>query len=97
LRHKAVSGAVRDLPSRLLELLETLPEYQDRRDAAKTICGQLFKVSHRSLEVWPVPTRIVNGRASGKTADWLREAWRRTNSGPLVMGGRQRVTADRDD
>lgn len=70
-----LSDALDDFPPWLIELSANLPERQPRRDAAETIKRELFPVSRRSLEVWPVPTRIVNGRAVARNVDWLREAW----------------------
>ena len=39
------------------------PSSTDRRTAAAIVTAELFPVSYRSIERWPIPVRRVNGRA----------------------------------
>ena len=74
-------------------MLEKAPAFVDRRTAAELITGNLFPVSHRSLDTWPLPTRYVNGRAVMPTFKLLEMAFGKLAAGPVVMGGRK--TEDR--
>jgi hypothetical protein len=71
------------------ELLEQAPVFVDRRSGAELISDNLFPVSHRSLEVWPLPTRLVNGRIVVPTAKLLEIAFAKLNAAPVVMSGRR--------
>lgn len=95
-----------DLPQRLRDLLVHLPEYIDDKRAARIVSENCFEVSNRTIEIWPLPTRTINGRSQHPTVAVLREAWRRINAAPEVMRirrrdvvgigrGRRRVKADR--
>jgi hypothetical protein len=79
------------LPQWLLDVVETLPKNIDRRRGAEVITQHLFRVSHRSLEVWPVAVRFVNGRNQMNTRELLQVAWARLNAAPKVMRGRRRA------
>ena len=77
------------LPARLLAILADLPENVDRKVAADLITRHFFPVSHRSLESWPVPVRLVNGRAVSPTAKWFELAHAKLEAAPVVMAGRK--------
>ena len=47
-----------------------------------------FPVSPRTLESWPVPTRLVNGKATFDTAELLAYARSKLDAAPAIMGGR---------
>ena len=77
------------LPRDLQDVLDVLPKHSDKRDGAEVISKHLFKVSHRTLERWPLEWRHVNGKAVTPTAELLLEAWRRFSTGPVVKSGQQ--------
>ena len=52
-----------------------------------------FPVSPRTLEGWPVPTRLVNGKATFDTAELLAFARSKLDAAPTVQGGRTRTAA----
>ena len=66
-----------------------LPEYMDRRAAADALTRHLFPVSPRTLEVWPLATRRVNGKALISTAEVFTLARAKLNAAPAIMGGRK--------
>lgn len=63
-----------NFPNDLELALATLPTNLDRRTAAAAISKNLFPVSPRTLERWPVPTRRVNGRAVAPASAWFAAA-----------------------
>jgi len=83
------------MPKWLCDLIEERPRNGDRRRGAGIISDKLFHVSHRSLEVWPVAVRFVNGRNQMGTRELLEEAWARLNAAPKVMQGPQKVMRSR--
>lgn len=52
-----------------------------------------FPVSPRTLESWPVPTRLVNGKATFDTAELLAFARSKLDASPAIQGGRNRDLA----
>ncbi len=80
------------LPQHLLDVLATLPANVDRKTGAAAITKYLFPVSHRSLEAWPLPTRLVNSKAIVPTATLFEIAYAKLAAAPVVMSG-HRVTA----
>lgn len=62
------------LPTILEQAVAALPPILDRRTAAKAISQHLFQVSPRTLERWPVPTAVVNGRAHAPARAWFEHA-----------------------
>lgn len=48
-----------------------------------------MQVSPRTLETWPVPTRMVNGRATFDTAELIAHASHRLQESADVRGGRR--------
>jgi hypothetical protein len=77
------------LPQHLLDMVAALPPNVDRKTGAVLITRHMFPVSHRSLEVWPLPTRRVNGRAVIPTAALFEVAYQKFAEAPVVMGGRR--------
>ena len=68
-----------------------LPPRIARRDAAPVIYAVLgVPVSPRTLESWPVPTRLVNGKATFDTAELLAFARTKLDAAPAIQGGRNR-------
>jgi hypothetical protein len=49
-----------------------------------------FPVASRSLEVWPVTWRYVNGKAVAETAELFAEAQARLEAAPLISSVRRR-------
>ena len=48
--------------------LSKLPANVDRKTAAALVTRYLFPISVRTLERWPVPSVVVNGKAVSPTA-----------------------------
>ena len=69
-----------------------LPPRITRRDAAAVLYSVLgLPVSPRTLESWPVPTKLVNGYATFLTAELLAYAQTKLDAAPAVQGGRSRT------
>ncbi|WP_198374978.1 hypothetical protein [Neoroseomonas rubea] len=68
---------------------ETLPRHVDRRVGAELVTRFFFPVSPRSLEVWPVAWRHVNGRALVATTELLALAAQKLAAAPPIRGGRR--------
>jgi hypothetical protein len=64
-------------------LLE-MPARVDRATAAAVVTRHFFPISSRTLERWPLPTRIVNGKAVIETAELLAVAQSKLDAAPLV-------------
>jgi hypothetical protein len=73
----------------LLDIVAQQPPNVDRKTGAQLITQHLFPVSHRSLEAWSLPTRLVNGRAVVPTAKLFEVAYEKLVAAPVVMGGRR--------
>ena len=73
--------------------LAGLPARVTRRVGAKIITDQLFPVSHRTLEAWPVRVQRVNGKALMDTAELLAFARSKLDAAPVIQGGRSRDAA----
>ena len=68
---------------------------RDSKTLAELSLVLLFPVSHRSLEIWPLKWRFVNGHAVAETYEALAHAWHKFNSAPSMMKGRGRSRATR--
>ena len=79
---------VPELPEYIVSELPNLPRHGDRKTLAPIITKFVFPVSHRSLEIWPLKWRHVNGHAVAETYEALAYAWRKFNSAPVTMSGR---------
>jgi hypothetical protein len=77
------------LPQYLLDVLVTLPRKVSRRRGADLVKEHFFEVSHRTLEAWPLPTQLVNGRAITPTKALFEVAYEKLSRAPVVMGGRR--------
>ena len=86
------------LPGYIVEALADSPRYVDRKTLALIIGRMLFPVSDRSLEVWPLKWRRVNGHSLASTEEGLRLAWEKFRAAPVLRGGRRYapVNDDRD-
>jgi hypothetical protein len=82
------------LPESLRAELPSLPRFADRRALAPIISRLLFPVSHRTLEVWPLRWRLVNGRAVTDVAEALALAYRKFAAAPVVIGGPRPVDGE---
>lgn len=60
------------------------PPRLHRKAAAEALTRHFFVVSPRSLERWPVPVRIINGRAYVETQELFAEAQRRVDAAALI-------------
>lgn len=65
-----------------------LPARVDRKRGAQIVSDLFFPVSPRTLEVWPVVWRRVNGRATCDTTDLLGVAQKKLDAAPAILGGR---------
>ncbi len=79
-----------ELPEYIVSELPNLPRHGDRKKLSEIITRLLFPVSDRSMEVWPLKWRRVNGRALAETSEALAHAWCKFNSAPVTMSGRGR-------
>lgn len=70
-----------------------LPVRMTRSAAAAYLTQHFFPVSPRTLERWPVPTRLVNGHVLIDTADLLAVASGKLRAAPVIMAGRERKAA----
>jgi hypothetical protein len=61
------------------------PEYADLKTGARFISERYFRVSHRSLEKWPLAIRLINGRRHVRTADLIAYAEAMIGNAPAVM------------
>jgi hypothetical protein len=69
--------------------LEDLPRRVDRTVAAQLLTKYFFRVSHRTLERWPLTWRQLNGRSHCETVELFRIAEAMLRAAPSVAGGRR--------
>jgi hypothetical protein len=91
-RRNTLVTTAADLPSDLQEVVSQQPPNVDRRTGAGLITKYLYPVSHRSLEVWQLPTRHVNGRAVIPTETLFAVAYAKLAAAPVIMSGRRSAT-----
>jgi hypothetical protein len=84
-----------ELPEYIVSELPNLPRHGDRKMLAPIITKLVFPVSHRSLEVWPLKWRRVNGHAVAETYEALALAWCKFDCAPATISGRGRSCATR--
>ena len=78
------------LPPELQEAIALLPPNLDRRTAVAELYRHTgIRLSHRTLEAWPLPARRVLGRSLIPTAALFRLAYAKLAAAPMVMGGRK--------
>ncbi len=66
----------------------THPKRVDRKVGAQLVTQHYFRVSPRTLECWPLPWQLINGRAQVETSKLFDEAQRRVDAAPSIMGGK---------
>jgi hypothetical protein len=66
-------------------VLPNHPEYADLKTAARLVTERYFRVSHRSLEKWPLAIRLLNGRRHVKTSDLFARVEALIANAPPVM------------
>jgi hypothetical protein len=72
--------------------LADLPRRVDRSTAAELATKFFFPVSSRTLEVWPVTWRLVNGKAVCETAELFAVAQAKLDAAPLISSVRRRTS-----
>jgi hypothetical protein len=85
---KLIRQAMRDAIDAVPDL-DTLPRRVDRRAGASLVTRFFFPVSPRTIEAWPLATRLVNGKALIETSELLRFAMGKLEAAPAVRGGRR--------
>ena len=66
-----------------------LPPYIARIDTPPILYAVLgFRVSLRTLESWPVPTKRVNGKAMFETVQLFDYVQSKLDAAPIIQGGR---------
>jgi hypothetical protein len=88
-------SGVAELPDFIIELLSTQPQNVDRRAGAELVTSNLFPVSPRTLEGWPLPTRHVNGKAIIQTRKLFEVAYAKYIAAPVMMSGRRQKPEER--
>lgn len=83
---RAVRDAVAAVPD-----ITSLPRHVDRRSGAELVTRFFFPVSPRSLEVWPLTWRHVNGKAVVATSELLGRAEEMLNAAPPIRGGKRNL------
>jgi hypothetical protein len=71
--------------------LSTLPARVDRKAGAELVTRHYFPVSPRTLEIWPLDWRHVNGRAVCETAELFAVALAKLDAAPLVRTSRRQA------
>ena len=74
-------------------LPDGLPVRADRRTLAALITHHLFPISPRSLEVWPLTWRHVNGKAVAEVGEAFAIARAKLAAAPPIKGGRRGIMA----
>jgi hypothetical protein len=72
--------------------LATLPKRIDRRAGAELVTRFFFPVSYRTVEAWPLVTKLVNGKAIVDTRELLAYAKAKFDAAPPIRGGRRSST-----
>jgi hypothetical protein len=68
--------------------LSALPARVDRKTGAELVARHFFPISPRTLEIWPLDWRHVNGRAVCETAELFAVAQAKLAAAPLVRTSR---------
>lgn len=87
---EAVKAALPDAPD-----LSRLPVRVNRNTGADLVTRYFFPVSPRSLEVWPLTWRRVNGYAVCETAELFAVVQAKLDAAPPIRGGKR--TAEHRD
>ncbi len=67
--------------------LSKLPARVPRKVAADLVKQHYFAVSARTLERWPIPWQLVNGKAHCTPSQLFAVAEAKLAEAPVVMGG----------
>lgn len=80
-------------PEELFERIrQVAPPYSTRKSFAAFIQEQLgIEVPPRSLERWPLPIQIINGKATFPTSSGLEVVFQQLKTAPVIRSGRQFV------
>jgi hypothetical protein len=74
------------VPPHLVEQIKRAPPRLPRRQGRAFLEETLgFYVSHRSLEEWPIPRQIVNGKAVVSTVYLFAYAWAKIAAAPVTI------------
>jgi hypothetical protein len=82
------AGGRRDVTNGGRPDMASLPRRVNRPMAAYLVTQFYFPISRRTLEVWPLAWRIVNGKAVCETAELFDIAEAKLNAAPPIRGGR---------
>lgn len=65
------------------------PTRVDRRAGADLVTRHFFPISPRTLEVWPLTWRKVNGKAVCETTELFALAAAKLDAAPPIRGGKR--------
>ena len=77
-----------ELRSAFAQLLDELPLFPSRKRFAAKFTDRVAELSDRTMEAWPIATRLINGRACPDRREALEYAFRQIVDSPAVRGGR---------
>jgi hypothetical protein len=90
--HEAlIRRAARAAVEAALPDFSALPRHVDRRAGAELVTRFFFPVSARTLEVWPLTWRHVNGKAVVATAELFALADAKLSAAPPIRGGKRQM------
>jgi hypothetical protein len=72
--------------------LADLPRRVDRSTAAALVTKFFFPVSSRTLEVWSISWRLVNGKAVCETGELFAVAQAKLDAAPFITSVRRRTS-----
>jgi hypothetical protein len=75
------------------DILSTLPPRVDRKTGADLLTRHFFPIEARTLEVWPLSWRLVNGKAVCETADLFAMAQAKLDAAPPLLSTRRKIPA----
>lgn len=85
---RVVATPVTSLPAALEAAIGDMPPRLTRRDAATFLQRHVgLRVSARSLERWPLASRVIAGRAMIETRALAEFAQRLVDDAPVLAGG----------
>jgi hypothetical protein len=85
--------AIVTLPPEIAELLAALPPRVPRKRAAELVTRYYFTAHYRTLERWPLPWRVINGRVHCETRDLFTLAQRVLDEAPAIRSGKAQQAA----
>ena len=90
----ACGAAAETAPGAAVPDLSALPRRVTRRMGAELVSRHFFPVSHRSLEVWPLTWRHVNGYSVCETAELFAVARAKLEAAPPTRSGRRPASTE---